>query len=77
MMIPMKKHEEHPISEVLRRAVVESGISHLRLEQETGLSRGSIARFVNRQTDLYLESADKLARYFGIEARQSGQRKNR
>ncbi|VTR92751.1 addiction module antidote protein : Marine sediment metagenome DNA, contig: S01H1_S24678 OS=marine sediment metagenome GN=S01H1_60234 PE=4 SV=1: HTH_3 [Gemmata massiliana] len=57
---------ETSISEVLRRAVLESGLPLLRLAQETGIQRASLSRFVRGKNSLRLDVADKLAAYFGL-----------
>src|SRR5687767_3180747 len=36
-----------PITEALRRAIVEKGTPYLKIEQATGVTRGSISRFVS------------------------------
>jgi len=63
----MKDHM--PISDLLRRTIQDSGIPFLTLEKETGVLRQSVMRFVSGQTSLHLDSADKLATYFGLELR--------
>ena len=55
------------ISETLRRAITDSDIPYIALERATGLSRGSISRFVNRERDLYLQSAALLAEELVLE----------
>lgn len=57
------------ISDVLRRAIVESGTPFLILERGTGVARGSISRFVTGKRTLRLDMADKLAAYFELELR--------
>jgi plasmid maintenance system antidote protein VapI len=57
------------MSEPLRRAIVESGVPYLRIEQETGVQRACISRFVAGKRSLRLDLADKLAAYFGLELR--------
>jgi len=57
------------MSDVLRRAIVESGKALIALERETGVQRMSIARFLRGETSLHLDVADKLAAYFGLELR--------
>jgi plasmid maintenance system antidote protein VapI len=59
------------VSESLRRAIVDSKIPYLTLEQETGLSRASIMRFVRGDLNLRMDSADKLAKYFGLQLTKS------
>jgi plasmid maintenance system antidote protein VapI len=57
------------MSEPLRRAIVESGVPYLRIEQDTGVQRACISRFVAGKRSLRLDVADKLAAYFGLELR--------
>ena len=60
---------KQPISEVLRRAVVESELSFLALERETGVIRQSLMPFARGEASISLAAADKLADYFGLELR--------
>jgi plasmid maintenance system antidote protein VapI len=55
-----------PLSEPLRRAIVESGIPYLQIQEKTGIERSSISRFVTGKRSLRLDLADKLAAYFGL-----------
>ena len=55
-----------PISDLLRRTVSQSGIPLMVLERETGVSRGSIMRFLDRRQFLRLDMADRLAEHFGL-----------
>jgi plasmid maintenance system antidote protein VapI len=57
------------LSDVLRRAVAESGLALIALERATGVQRMSIARFLRGETSLRLDKADRLAAYFGLELR--------
>ena len=54
------------MTEVLRRAIVESGEAHIALERTTGVQRASIMRFVRGESSLRLDLADKLAAYFEL-----------
>jgi plasmid maintenance system antidote protein VapI len=56
-----------PISDVLRRAILDSGLPLLRIAKETGVQRASLSRFVRGKNSLRLDMADKLATYFGLE----------
>jgi plasmid maintenance system antidote protein VapI len=60
------------ISEVLRQAIIDSGLSLLRLAQETGVERASLSRFVAGKRSLRLDMADKLAAYFGLQLAKTG-----
>jgi transcriptional regulator with XRE-family HTH domain len=55
-----------PLSGALRRAIRDSGLSYLKLEQETGVHRASVSRFVAGDRSLRLDVADKLAAYLGL-----------
>ena len=59
------------MSDVLRRAIAESGLAHIAIERETGVMRGSIARFLAGTRSLRLDKADDLAAFFGLELRQT------
>lgn len=54
------------ISDVLRRAILDSGLPLLRIANETGVQRASLSRFVRGKNSLRLDMADKLATYFGL-----------
>jgi plasmid maintenance system antidote protein VapI len=55
-----------PISDLLRRTIVESGVSYSALQRATGVTRASIMRFVRGSQSLRLDMADRLAAYFGL-----------
>jgi len=57
---------ESPLSEPLRRAIVESGFPFLQIQEKTGVDRASISRFVAGDRSLRLDLADKLAAFFGL-----------
>jgi antitoxin component HigA of HigAB toxin-antitoxin module len=58
--------EPTPISELLRSTIARSGKPLMVIERETGVSRGSIMRFLRRRQFLRLDMADTLAKYFGL-----------
>jgi hypothetical protein len=58
-----------PITDALRRAIAESGLSYKSLSRETGVARASIQRFIDGRQSLRLDKADRLAAYFGLEVR--------
>jgi plasmid maintenance system antidote protein VapI len=61
------------ISDVLRRAILDSGLSLLRIAKDTGVQRASLSRFVRGKNSLRLDVADKLAVYFGLELAKSAE----
>src|SRR5262245_9679733 len=58
------------MSEVIRQAIVESGMPYKALSRETGLTRASIQRFVDERQSLRLDLADRLAEFFGLTLRK-------
>ena len=65
--MPKPKRQQPPtMTDVLRQTIRESGIPMLRLSEETGVQRLSIARFLNESQSLRLDCADKLATYFKL-----------
>ncbi len=54
------------IIDELKAAIRASGKSYNQLETEIGLGRGIISRFVKGQRDIGLETAEKVAEYFGL-----------
>jgi plasmid maintenance system antidote protein VapI len=66
------RQSQSPISDLLRRAIIESGLSYNALQRETGVTRASIMRFVRGTQSLRLDMADRLADHFGLELRKRG-----
>jgi plasmid maintenance system antidote protein VapI len=65
----MRAKDEQPLTDAIRRAILESGLSFQALENETGVLRQSLMKFVQGKQSLRLNIADKLAAYFGLEVR--------
>jgi plasmid maintenance system antidote protein VapI len=57
------------MTERLRQAIAECGLPMLTIATETGVQRASLIRFARGDQSLMLDSADKLAAYFGLELR--------
>ena len=66
------RQEKAPISDLLRRTIAESGVSYNALQNETGVTRASIMRFVRGDQSLRLDMADRLAAYFDLELAKRG-----
>lgn len=56
-----------PITDALRKAINNSGVTSKALERETGVKRPSIVRFRRGDQSLRLDLADRIAAYFGLE----------
>lgn len=64
------------INETLRRAVNESELSFLAMEQATGVLRQSLMKFARGEQTLRGDKLDALAEFFGFElVREHGKRK--
>ncbi len=68
----MSETKRASLTDVLRRAIVESGMSYKSLSRETGVARASIQRFVDGRQSIRLDMADRLAAYFGLELIKRG-----
>ena len=55
------------MTEVLKAAIKQSGVSRYRIAQDTGVLETSLSRFVRGETSLRLDKADVLADYLGLE----------
>ena len=62
----MGRQDPSPITDLLKRTIVESRVPYLTLERETGVDRSSIQRFIDGRQSLRLDKADRLAAYFGL-----------
>jgi len=57
------------MTEVLRQAVLDSGLPLQQIAEAAGVERASLSRFVRGQRTLRLDMADRLAAYFRLELR--------
>jgi plasmid maintenance system antidote protein VapI len=67
-----ERRSNHPISNLLRQTIADSGVSYNALQRATGVTRASIMRFVRGDHSLRLDLADRLAEYFDLELRRKG-----
>lgn len=54
------------MTDVLKRAVEESGVTRYRIASDTGVPATVIMRFMRGDTSLRLDKADRLAAYLGL-----------
>ena len=71
---PMSKGRAKSISDVLRQAIADSGLTYSELERATGVKRASMLRFMRGERSLRLDNADGLAEYFGLRLTGIGKR---
>ena len=55
-----------PVTDLLRRTIVECNVPLLVIERETGVKRASIMRFLRGERSLRLDKVDALAVYLGL-----------
>jgi plasmid maintenance system antidote protein VapI len=68
--ISMVKKLSPTIAESLRQAIRTSGSSVYSLAKETSIPQSMLTRFVNGK-DIRLETADRLAKFFGLSLKKS------
>ncbi len=67
----MMARRKQTMTEVLKKAIADSGETFLAIERATGIKRASIMRFMRGEQSLRLDLADKLATYFSVECRRT------
>ena len=65
------------LGEQLREAIEASGLTAYRIAKAAGIRPEMISRFLNRERDLTLESAGKVAAALRLELRPESSRKGR
>jgi len=63
----MSKKKARTLSDVLRKAIDESGLSLYRIAKDTRITSQSLLRFRRGDQSLRLDKADALAAYLGLE----------
>ena len=63
----MANKQKASLTEALRTAIAGCELSFKRLEKETGVTRQTLMGFARGKRTIYLEIADRLAAYFGLE----------
>ena len=67
-----RKEPTQTLTEQPRAAVVNCGLSHYRTAKDTGIAQPVITRFANGDRSISLETADKLAAFFGMRLMEPG-----
>lgn len=55
------------VSETLRKAIMESGLTHYRIGKQTGIAPPVLDRFVSGERSLRLDTVDKIAEALRLE----------
>lgn len=72
-----EKNSNPTLTDVLRAAIIERDLPLLTLQQETGVPRASIMRFLRGERSLRLDIAEKLATYLELELAPARRRKEK
>jgi transcriptional regulator with XRE-family HTH domain len=66
-MAKAKQHAAMTVSESLRSAMADCGMTRYQLSKQTGINQSALGRFFKRERDLQLETVDVLAEVLGLE----------
>ena len=61
-----KKKRPKTMTELLKKSILDSGMSFKALERETGVLRQTLMKFVADEQTIRLDTADRLAAYFDL-----------
>ena len=67
----MAKRKPQTVTDQLRHAIADSGVTLYRVSKDSGVSYAAIHRFMAGTHDLKLGTVDKLAAYLGLKLTQS------
>ena len=62
-----RRKKSKTLTETLQQAIADSGLPFIELERQTGVIRQSLMKFARNEQTLFLDAADKLAEFFGLE----------
>ena len=72
----MAKKTPPTMSNALKKAIAESGLTLYRIYKDTGVQKTSLIRFMRGEQSIRLDKADALAEYLGLElVRKTARRK--
>jgi transcriptional regulator with XRE-family HTH domain len=66
-MSKTKAKPKAPLTDVLKTAIEQSGLTRYEIAKRTGVPATSLMRFMRGETSLRLDKADALAAYLGLE----------
>jgi len=62
----MAKKKSAKLTDQLRAAVVESGLTLGQITRDTGIDKSALSRFVNGERGVSMEALDKVGEYLGL-----------
>ena len=70
----IEKADSVELVDALKRAIVDSGLTHYRIAKDAGVTPDVIDRFVRGERDLRLETAGKIASVLGLSLKPRGRK---
>ena len=62
----MAKKQDQKLSDQIRQAIDDSGLTRYRIAQDTGIDESALAKFYNGQRGFNSETLDVLGEYLGL-----------
>jgi plasmid maintenance system antidote protein VapI len=72
----MVKHRPKKISDQIRQAMEDSGLTRYRIAKDIGMNESALGKFYNRERGLSTKMLDRLGEYLGLEIVQRGRPKH-
>ena len=63
----MTKKRSKKLTDQIRRAIDESGLTRYRIAKETCIDESALAKFYNGQRGLSMEALDQIGEYLGLQ----------
>ncbi|MGA2064818.1 MAG: helix-turn-helix transcriptional regulator [Thermoguttaceae bacterium] len=61
-----KDKPQTTLTDVLRAAIQQSGLTYYRIDKATGIDESNLRRFARGEMSIRLDKADRLAAYLGL-----------
>ena len=72
-MAKRKRKPPTTATDILRKAILESGLSFAEMERRSGVKRQSLMKFARAEQSLRLDMVDKLLAVLGLELTKKSQ----
>ena len=63
----MRKNRQKKLSEQIRKAVADSGITRYRISKDTGVDDGALSRSHHGKAGLSMDALDRIGAYLGLD----------
>ena len=66
MIVAMANRRSYKLTDQVRQAIDDSGLTRYRIAKDTGIDESTLAKFYNGHRGLSLHNLDRLCAYLGI-----------